>query len=180
MDHEVSIASRHLYKGRVLNLRVDDVRLPCGDQVVREIVEHRGAVAVVALDQDRHVILIRQYRYAIGHSLIELPAGTIELGEDALTSAARELEEETGYRAAEFEPLITIYPSPGYTTEIIHLFVARGLQAGPPRPESDEYIELMRVPLDKAVAMIVQGEMEICNGITVVGLLMAARRENIV
>lgn len=174
MNHETLIASRHAYHGRILNLRVDDVRLPDGGPAIREVVEHRGAVAVVALDENNCVLLIQQYRYAVAQSLVELPAGTLEPGEDPLACAARELEEETGYRAAVFEPLITIYPSPGYTTEVIHIFIARNLQAGPAHPESDEYIELVHMPLGEAVAMIARGEAEICNGIAVIGLLTAA------
>jgi ADP-ribose pyrophosphatase len=173
---ETLMTSHRLYEGRVLNLRVDDVRLPDGQAAVREVVEHDGAVAVVALDDDDGVLLIKQYRHAIGQVLIELPAGVLEPGEDPRTCAARELEEETGCRAAVFEPLITIYPSPGYTTEIIHLFIARHLEMGPPRPEPDEYIELMRVPLAEALNMVERGEVGIHNSITLVGLLTTARK----
>ena len=177
MEHETLESSQRIYAGRVLNLRVDEVHLPSGQPAIREIVEHRGAVGVVALDEDDQVLLIRQHRYAVGQSLIELPAGTLEPGEEPLACAIRELEEETGYQAAVFEPLITIYPSPGYSTEIIHLFVARQLKAGPPRPESDEFIELLRMPLSQAIAMMARGEIEICNGIMVTGLLMAALKQ---
>ena len=176
MNHETWIASRRLYEGRVLNLRVDDVRLPDGQPAVREIVEHSGAVAVIALDDDDCVLLIKQYRYAVGQMLIELPAGVLEPGEDPQACAARELEEETGCRAAVFEPLITIFPSPGYTTEIIDLFIARHLEMGTPRPEADEYIELMRVPLAEALDMVDRGEIGIHNSITLVGLLTTARK----
>ncbi|MBN1889979.1 MAG: NUDIX hydrolase [Thermoflexales bacterium] len=177
---ETLIASRRLYEGRVLNLRVDDVRLPDGRPTVREIVEHGGAVAVVALDDDDYVLLIKQYRYAVGQVLIELPAGVLEPGEDPQACAARELEEETGCRAAVFEPLVTIYPSPGYTTEIIHLFIARHLEMGTPHPEADEYIELMRVPFTEALAMVERGEMRICNSIAIIGLLTAARKLGVI
>lgn len=178
MPCETLVTSQPIYEGRVLSLRVDDVRLPDGQASIREVVEHRGAVAVVALDEDGRVLVIRQYRYAVGQSLLELPAGTLEPGESPLACAARELEEETGYRAAAFEPLITIYPSPGYTTEIISLFIARRLEAGPPRPESDEYIELMWLPLSEAVARVTQSEASVCNGVTAVGLLAAAFKLN--
>ena len=173
MKHETCIARRRVYQGRVLGLRVDDVRLPDGQHTIREIVEHRGAVAVVALDENDQVLLIKQYRYAVGQTLLELPAGTLEPGEDPVTCAARELQEETGDRAATFEPLITIYPSPGYTTEIIHIFIARQLEAGPACPESDEYIELLHMPLTEALSMITRAE-KVCNGVAVSGLLAAA------
>jgi ADP-ribose pyrophosphatase len=177
VDHETLVSSQHVYQGRVLNLRVDDVRLPDGKQTIREVVEHHGAVAIVALDENNNVLLVRQYRHAAGRLLVELPAGTLEPGEEPLACAARELGEETGYRAATFEPLITIYPSPGYSTEVVHIFIARSLQAGPAHPESDEYIELMHMPLGEAVAMIARGEVEIYNGIAVTGLLAAALRQ---
>ncbi len=178
MEHEKLVVSHRVYEGRVLNLRVDDVQLPSGQQTIREIVEHGGAVAIVALDEDERVVLIKQYRYAVDCPLIELPAGVLEPGEEPLACAARELEEETGYQAGSFEPLITIYPSPGYTTEIIHMFVARQLEAGQPRPEHDEFIELLHMPLKQALEMIAHGEVEICNGVAVIGLMMAAFKLN--
>lgn len=174
MKHETLVTGHHVYRGRVLNLRVDTVRLPDGQQTIREIVEHRGAVAVVALDENDNVLLIKQHRYAVGQDLIELPAGTLEPDESPLECAARELEEETGYRAGQLEPLVSIYPTPGYATEVIHLFIARHLQTGPSRPEMDEYIELVHMPLPEAVDKIVRGEFGICNGAAVVGLLTAS------
>ncbi|HIC94715.1 MAG TPA: NUDIX hydrolase [Anaerolineae bacterium] len=175
---EVTLASRRLYEGRIVNLRVDTVRLEDGRVTEREIVEHRGAVAVVALDGDGNVLLVRQFRKPAERELLEIPAGTLEAEEEPASCARRELAEETGYRAGHLEPMGGFYSSPGFCTEYIHLYLATDLSPSPARAEYDEAIELVRVPLSEALRMIGRGE--ICDAKTIVGLLSAwARRQGL-
>jgi len=175
---EVTIASRRLYEGRIVNLRVDTVRLEDGRITEREIVEHRGAVAVVALDEDDNVLLVRQFRKPTERELLEIPAGTLEEGEEPASCARRELAEETGYQAGLLEPMGGFYSSPGFCTEYIHLYLATDLSPSSARAEYDEAIELIRVPLPEALRMIGRGE--ICDAKTIVGLLSAwARRQGL-
>jgi len=167
---EATLESRHIYNGKILNLRVDRVALPDGRAVIREVVEFHGGVAIVALDDAQRVLLVRQYRYAVGRHLLELPAGNLEPGEQPEECAVRELEEETGYCAARIEPLCRFYSAPGGTDEIMHVFLATGLRPGRPRPEDDERIEVISVGLGEALAMIASGE--ICDAKSIIGLLM--------
>lgn len=168
------LSSRRIYEGRIVNLRVDSVRLPSGRITEREIVEHRGAVAIVALDEEENVLLVNQFRSAVGEELLELPAGTLEPGEDARACAFRELQEETGYVAEHLEELYLFYASPGFCNERIWLYLATGLTLGSQRVESDEIIEVVRIPLDRALEMIGTGE--ICDGKSILGLTAAGAR----
>ena len=171
MGAEATVASQRVYEGRLVNLRVDTVRLENGRLAKREIVEHPGAVAVVALDDDDDVILVRQFRTAVGKELLEIPAGTLEAGEEPLACARRELKEETGYRAECLERIGGLYPSPGFCTEHIHLYLATGLKKGPSAPEADEDIEVTKIPLSDISALVSRGD--ICDGKTIAGLLGA-------
>lgn len=171
MPAEITLDSRHIYSGKILKLRVDRVALPGGGQAIREVVGFFGGVAIVASDEAGRVLLIRQYRYAVGRDLLELPAGILEPGERPIECAARELEEETGYHAAHFKPLCRFYSTPGGTDEVLHVFVASGLTPGRPRPEADERIEIVPMAWDEALAMVMRGE--ICDGKSIIGLLMA-------
>jgi ADP-ribose pyrophosphatase len=166
---EATVASQRVYEGRLINLRIDTIRLENGRLVKREIVEHPGAVAIVALDEDDSVILVRQFRKAAERELLEIPAGTLEAGEEPMACAHRELKEETGYRAERLEPIGSFYPSPGYCTECIRLYLATGLQKGQSAPEGDELIRTTKVPLSEIPAMVSRGE--ICDGKTIAGLL---------
>jgi ADP-ribose pyrophosphatase len=179
MAHETVLASRRIYEGRVVNLRLDDVRTSGGLETLREIVEHRGAVALVAIDDQDRVLLVKQYRAATGFETTEIPAGTLEPGEDPADCAVRELAEETGCTATRFEPIGGIYPSPGFCTEYIHFFVATGLAHGAAHPEADEHIEVEAVAWDEALRRVRSGE--ICDGKSVSALLLvdAARREKV-
>ena len=174
MKAEVALESRRVYSGKILNLRVDRVALPGGGEAVREVVEFHGGVALVALDDAGRVLLVRQYRYAIGGDLLELPAGKLEQGEPPEVCAARELQEETGYTAAHIEPLCRFYSTPGGTDEVLHIFLATGLTPGGQRLESDENIEVIPTAWNEALAMIDRGE--ICDGKSIIGLLMLQTR----
>jgi ADP-ribose pyrophosphatase len=169
LSAEATVASQRVYEGRLVNLRVDTVRLGNGRLTEREIVEHPGAVAVVALDEGGNAILVRQFRTAAEDELLEIPAGTLEAGEEPIACARRELKEETGYRAEYLEQIGCFYPSPGFCTEFIHLYLATGLQKGHSAPEDDEAIEIVNVPLSDIPAMLSRGE--ICDGKTIAGLL---------
>jgi len=177
MQPETVLSSHRIYAGRTISLRVDEVRTPSGIAAQHEIVEHRGAVALVAFDDEGRVVLIRQYRRAAGKTLIEIPAGTLEPGEDVTACAARELVEETGYSAAHLERLGGIYPSPGFCTEFIHFFIATGLTRGDARPEADEIIEVEAVPWDEALRRVRAGEIQDAKSISALLLVDARRRQ---
>lgn len=155
---EKPLSADYKYRGRIVNLRVDQARLPNGAQAVREVVEHPGGVCVAALTDDHCLLFVRQFRYPYQKVLLELPAGKLDPGEDPLEAGRRELREETGAEAARYESLGELYPSPGYCGEIIHLYAARGLVFGETHPDEDEFLELEKIPLEKAVRMVLDGE----------------------
>ena len=179
MQPETVLASRRIYDGRVVSLRVDDVRTSRSLRTMREIVEHHGAVALVAVDDEDRVLFVKQYRHAVGRVTTEIPAGTLEPGEDPLASAARELAEETGYSAAHFERIGGIYPSPGYCTEHIHLYLARGLTRGVAHPEDDEHIVVESVAWAEAIRRVRAGEIDDAKSVCALLLADAARRREL-
>ena len=168
------INSERVYQGRIVSLRIDDVRLPNGKLTKREVVEHRGAVALVALLPGPKVILVRQWRHAVGEALLEIPAGTLEQGEEPLECARRELAEETGYDPGRIEPLVDFYSSPGFTTERLHVFLARDLRPARASPDEDEFIQLLLVDWNDALAMCHDGRIK--DAKTIAGILAADRR----
>ena len=167
---EQTLSSRRIYEGRVINLRVDTVRLRSGRVTTREIVEHGGAVAIVAVDEKDQLVLVRQYRKPVDRLLLELPAGGLAPGEDPQDGAARELLEETGYRAGRMERLGGLYSSPGFCTEYLHIYLATDLIARRMRPEIDEDIEVLHVPLTEARRLVDTGE--ICDAKSIIGILL--------
>ncbi|OIQ58257.1 ADP-ribose pyrophosphatase [Moorella thermoacetica] len=170
---ETRIASERIYEGRILNLRRDRVRLPDGHEASREVVEHPGAVAIIALDEAKNIYLVRQYRYPIERVTLEIPAGKLDSGEEPLTCAQRELAEEVGLAAAEWKPLLTFYSTPGFSNEIMHLFLATGLRAHREKADDDEFLEIVRVPLAEAAAMALRGAIQDAKSIA--GIMAAAR-----
>jgi ADP-ribose pyrophosphatase len=173
--HEFTVAStRDVHIGRVVGLRVDEVVMPGGGTARREVVEHLGAVAVVALDEDGAVTLIHQYRHPIGRRLWELPAGLIDkAGEDPVAAAKRELVEEVGLSAERWETLVDIAASPGFTDEVVRVYLARGLSEVDREILGDEEADLVtrKFPLAEAVRLALAGEL--VNGATVGGVLAA-------
>ena len=166
---ETRISGEQVFAGRLLDVRRDVVRLPDGGEAVREYVRHPGAVLIVPLLEDGRVVLVRQFRYPHGRDFVELPAGKLEPGEPHLETAKRELAEETGYAAAEWRRLGVIHPSVGYTDEAIELWLAQGLSPGVPRPDGEEFLEVLELPLEEAVARVRDGR--ISDGKTAVALL---------
>ncbi len=169
-----TVRSTIVYRGRVVSLRIDEVELPGGKIVQREVVEHRGAVALVALDVNENVLLVRQTRPATGGELLEIPAGTLEAGEDPAACARRELQEETGFSAERLEPLVGFFVAPGYSSEFIHVYVARDLRVAHAQGDEDEEIELVREPLDAALQRIASGEIR--DAKTIAALLAYRQR----
>lgn len=170
--HYPVVASTPIYRGRILSLRKDDVRMSDGSVAVREVVEHPGAVAIVALQDDGQVVLVHQYRHPVRTFLYELPAGLLDMpGEAPLEAARRELFEETGLVAADWSVLLDIFTSPGMTDEVIRIYLARGISESTDRfhPEDEEItITVVRLPLDDAVARVQSGQ--ITNAAAVAGI----------
>ena len=157
-----------MYRGRVVHLRLEDVELPNRERVTLEIVRHPGAAAIVAVDEEDQVVLIRQFRHAAGGFIWEIPAGVLEPGEPPLECARRELEEETGLRASEWHHLGSVLTAPGFCDERIQLFLARGLSPCEQRLERDEVLTVSRHALTRSLQMIAAGE--ICDAKSVAGL----------
>ena len=155
---ESCLSSEDLFEGRVIHVFRDKVSLPDGGNSVREYVRHRGAVAVVAIDEEENVYLVRQYRYAYGESLYEIPAGKLEKGEAPLLAAARELEEEAGVRSQDFDLLYVCYPTPGYTNEKIYIYRANGGEKVAAHLDEDEFLEAEYIPEERVVDMLKNGE----------------------
>ena len=150
---------RVLHRGSVGSFTLEEVELPSGERIELEMLSHPGAAAVVPfLDEDR-ILMLRQYRYAVGGTIWEIPAGKLDPGEDPESCAARELEEETGYRAGRIEKTGVILTSPGFTDERIHLFCAYDLKGGRPQHEIGEQIELHEIPFNEALIMIERGDL---------------------
>lgn len=168
-----TIVSTHpIHEGRVVRLALERVTLPDGSTVELEIVRHPGGAAAVALDAAGNVCLLRHYRHAAGGWLLELPAGKLDPDEAPLATARRELAEEAGIEAGDWRPLGEVVPSPGVLAEVVHLFLARGLEAVGQRPEAGEVFEVVWTPLAEAVRLALDGSIR--DAKTVIGLLRAA------
>ena len=159
---ETVTGTREIFKGRVVHLRVDTVQLPNGSTSQREIIAHPGAVCMVPVNEDGEVLMVRQFRLAAGKALLEIPAGTLEKDEVPIDCAARELEEETGFRAASIRPMFSAYLAPGYSSELIHAFLATGLSklAAPAAQDSDENVRLEAIPLGELQRMVLRGDLQ--------------------
>jgi ADP-ribose pyrophosphatase len=163
---------RTVYAGRVLEVEIDRLRLPAGGTTEFEIIRHSGGSVVAPITDAGEVLLIRQFRYATGEWLLEAPAGKLAPGEAPESCARRELEEETGWRAAELVPLGAVWTSPGFTDELLHLFLARDLEPGTQALEEAELLTVEKTPLHEAVAMA--GDGRIADAKTVCAVLRAA------
>lgn len=159
-DHlrEDRIFGEDIYGGIFLNMKRDQVRLPDGQQAAREYLTHPGAVAIVAILDDGRVLLERQYRYPIAKACIEIPAGKLEIGEDHLLCAQRELEEETGYTAKRWSYIRRIHPVISYSTELIDIYLAEDLIPGPSKLDDEEFLDVFAAPLEQLIAWVEEGE----------------------
>jgi ADP-ribose pyrophosphatase len=167
------IKSETLLKGRVFTIRRDQLKTPDGRETKLDIIEHGGSVLIIPLDQDGNLLFVRQYRHAAGRDLLELPAGTLHVGEDPELCAAREIREETGFAAGRMEKVGQFYLAPGYSTEFMHIFVARDLKPDPLQADADEFITLETIPIANAIEMAERGE--IPDAKSLAGLFLAKR-----
>lgn len=158
---EKQLKADYIYKGKIINVRLDEAELPNGKTALREIVEHPGGVCVAALTDNNEILMVKQFRYPYFEVIPEIPAGKRNsLDEDPLLCGKRELREETGAEAEKFIFLGELYPTPGYCGEVIYMYAATGLSFGEQDPDDDEFLEVERVPLEKAVEMIMSGEIK--------------------
>jgi ADP-ribose pyrophosphatase len=164
------LASQQIYQGHAVNIRVDTVEKANGKKTTRDVVEHSDCVAVVALDEQDNVILVRQFRHAVDRFLLEIPAGGIDSGEEPIDSVRRELQEEIGYFPRKIDKLGGFYSIPGYGTEYLHCFLATDLVPSRLMAEDTDDIELVRISLDEIPRLIASGE--ICDGKSIAALLM--------
>ena len=159
--NEKQLTAEYIYEGRIIKLRRDTALLPNGATATREVIEHNGGVCVAALTDENDLLFVRQFRYPYFETVLEIPAGKRDSAdEDPLACGIRELKEETGAIAEKFIPLGELYPSPGYCGEIIWLFAATGLTFGEADLDEDEFLNVERIPLEKAVEMILSGEIK--------------------
>lgn len=168
---EKQLDSEQLYSGAVVKLYRDRVELPNGKISVREVVRHPGGVIILPVDAAGNVYLVRQFRYAYNRAIMELPAGKLEYGEEPLSAAGRELEEEIGARADSWVSLGDIWPTPGFCDEVQHLYLARGLTFGETHPDEDEFLEQVCMPFEEVFAMAADGRLQ--DSKSVVALLRA-------
>ena len=174
MEHTLS--SKRIYEGRILNLRVDEVEVSRnGRHARREVVEHGEAVAILARDSEGCFLFVRQYRYPIASELLEIPAGIMEAGETPVQSAARELREETGYRAEQWTHLSSIWTTPGFSKEKIYLFFAEKLVWDPLSPDEDEDISLTHLTEDEARALFLRSEAQDAKTLAALGWYFASK-----
>lgn len=171
---EQTIEQRRVFDGKIISVRVDTVRMHDGRTATREVVEHRPAVAIVPVDADGNIVLVRQFRTPIGKVLLEVPAGTTDPDEDPDAAAQRELQEEIGYRAGRLTRMAGFWVAPGYCTEYIHVYLAQDLAESRLAADEDEHIEIARVPLPEALVMIADGRID--DAKSQVGLLLYAQR----
>lgn len=169
---EVKVDSTYYYKGKVINMKVDDVRLPDGQLAKREEVEHPGGCAIAALTPEDELLFVRQFRYAYDEVVLELPAGKLEKGEDPFEAMKRELREETGCVANNFTYLGCCYPTPGYTNELLRIWACRTSAIVGQDLDPDEFLEVERIPLDQALEMVMDNELP--DAKTQIGVLKAA------
>lgn len=169
--YEKSISSTRLFEGKVINLRRDEVMLPNGHTGIREVVEHPGAVAIVPITKDGRVILVRQFRHPINQVILEVPAGKLDPNEKPEACALRELAEETGFVANHLCKLTSIYTTPGFSNEIIHLYLAKDLVESDKQPDEDEFLKAEPYTPAQIHQMIATGE--ICDAKSLVALCLA-------
>jgi ADP-ribose pyrophosphatase len=173
---EKTISSEYIYKGKIINLRKDNVESVNGKTSFREIVEHNGGVGLVVITEQDKMVLVRQFRKALERDILEVPAGKIEKGEDPMTAAVRELKEETGYTAKKIELIGRIYPSVGYTTELIYLYLCTELTSGDTDFDENEAMDIEEYNFHELYEMALSGKIE--DGKTLTAILLINGRRN--
>lgn len=168
---EKTLSTRRLHEGRIINLREDTIELPDGRTGKREIVEHKGAVCVVPILPDGRVIMVRQFRKACEEALLEIPAGSLEIGEDPADCAKRELCEETNQAAGKMTHLFSCFLAPGYSTELIHCYLAEDLSPQAGTPDEDEHLNVETYALDELLAMCDDGRIKDAKTLAALGML---------
>ena len=168
---ETFISGKPAFEGRLLHVHVDTVRLPNGKETTREMADHQGAVAVVPILPDGRIIFVKQFRYPMGTVMYEIPAGKIDPGEEALTCAVRELSEETGYEADNWDYLGVIATTPGFTNEVIYLYAAAGLHRHAQHTDEDEFISVEIISKEKILPMIEDGTLYDAKSLAALGIL---------
>ena len=168
---EKTVSSKRIYEGYVINVRVDTVKLPDGREAFRDIAEHPGGVGVVALTDDKKVLMVKQFRKPLEKAIYEIPAGKLDKNEDIFVCGMRELEEETGFTCREMKDLGHMYPSPGFTNEITHIYFTDSLVKGTENPDEDEFLDVEQIDIIKAKEMILNNEIN--DAKTVFGILKA-------
>ena len=166
---EKPLKQDYLYRGKIVNLRVDNAELPDGTTALREVIEHPGGVCVAALTEKEELLFVEQFRYPYMETVLELPAGKLEYGEDPFEAGKRELLEETGAAAKNYRDLGKLYPTPGYCGEIIHMYLAENLTFSEQHLDEDEFLEVRRIPLAEAFQMVMRNEIR--DSKTQVGIL---------
>jgi ADP-ribose pyrophosphatase len=149
---EKTLSTEKIFNGKVISLQVDEVELPNGKKAMRELIKHPGAVAIIAITDENKLVLVEQYRKALGRTIVEIPAGKLEKGEEPLECAKRELEEETGYECQTLELVTSFYTSPGFADEIVHVYIAKGLTKKEDAAglDEDEFVNLLEWSLEEA------------------------------
>ena len=155
---EKTLSSQSVFDGRILHITLDEIELPDGKKSKREVVNHPGGVAVVALDEENNIFLVKQFRYPYKEVVLEVPAGKLEKGSTPLENGKRELLEETGAEGYSYMSLGQVYPSPGYTSEIIHLYACRVKTVGENKLDEGEFLNVEKIPLDTAVEMVLNNQ----------------------
>ncbi len=171
---EKTVSSETVFKGKIIDVRVDMVSLPNGKIARRDIVEHPGGVGVVAVTEDKKIIMVKQFRKPIERAIYEIPAGKLEKGEDHRICGIRELKEETGYTAENFEYLGYMYPSPGFDDELTHIYLATGLKPGETAFDEDEFLDIEYFEIEKVLEMIMNNEIN--DAKTVIGFFKAMEK----
>lgn len=155
---EKTVSSETVFEGRIIKVKVDKVVMPDGKEAQRELVKHPGGVGIVAITENDEIILVKQYRKPLDKAIYEIPAGKLDAGEHHRVCGVRELEEETGLSANVFDYMGFIYPSPGFTDEVTHVYLAKELTQGETHPDEDEFLDVEKVPFEKALKMVMDGE----------------------
>lgn len=171
---EKTVSSERIFKGRIIDVRLDKVSMPNGEVADREIVGHPGGVGIVAVTEDNEILLVKQFRKPLEKIIYEIPAGKLDKNEEVESCGKRELLEETGARAKNFEYLGYMYPSPGFTDEVTHIYLATGLEFGEAKPDEDEFLDVERFSIEEVKRMIMNNE--IGDGKTVFGFFKAMEK----